>query len=160
MQFNSQGYIQKLVTHHQEHYIRATLSHTDDSCEICYPVTTTVPRNFLNFYRWYCAQYPASDFFGKSLEYFHQIFQIYSQFNLPQFKNTIFRFIFSFRYSSSPGNLTNIIRSISALTVFTSCFFKDPFTLKDSDFHNDCFHKDFEDYSTLFKTFIPQYLLT
>jgi len=86
MQFNFDGYILKLFIHQQEHFSDSPLSQTDDSCTICYPITTVIPKNFQNFYQWYCAEYPVSDFSGKSLEYFYQISQIYTQFNLPSIK--------------------------------------------------------------------------
>ena len=147
MQFNFDGYLLKLFIHQQEHFSDSPLSQIDDSCIICYPITTVIPKNFQNFYQWYCAEYPVSDFSGKSLEYFYQISQIYTQFNLPQYKNTIFKLIFSFRYSSSPGNLTDIIRSIASLTIYTSCFHRNPFSLPAEFEEEDRLHKDFEDYS-------------
>src|SRR6185437_10499457 len=49
--------------------------------------------------------------------------------------------------SSSPGNLTNIICSIASLTIYTSCFHRNPFSLPAELEEEDHLHKDFEDYS-------------
>ena len=101
MQFNFEGYITKVFLHLKEHTAQLSTSQTDDSCEICYPITTTIPPDFQNFYFWYTRQYSACDFSAKAIEYFNQIKEIYTQFNLSQLKNIIFKLIFSFRYSNS-----------------------------------------------------------
>jgi hypothetical protein len=78
MQFNFEGYVLKIFIHQKEHLTGSPLSQTDDSCNICYPVTTFIPQNFRNFYQWYYIQYSVSDFSNKSLEYFQQISSIYT----------------------------------------------------------------------------------
>ena len=77
MQFNFERYLLKVFIHTQEHTTQLPITKPDDSCEICYPVTTTVPLDFQNFYFWYNRQYSACDFSAKSIEYFNQLKQIY-----------------------------------------------------------------------------------
>jgi hypothetical protein len=156
MQFNFERYLLKVFLHTKEHTTQLPITKLDDSCEICYPIISNIPPDFQNFYFWYTKQYFACDFSGKAIEYFNQVKQIYTQYNLPQLKNTIFKLIFSFRYSSSPGNIVDIIRSIASLAVYTNCYQRNPFTLTEEDFIPP-YHLDFEDYSDSFETlFNPQ----
>src|ERR1043165_2778718 len=156
MQFNFERYLTKLFQHLKEHTNQIPISQTDDSCGICYPITTIIPPNFQNFYFWYTRQYSACNFSAKTIEYFNQLKQIYTQLNLSQLKNIIFKLIFSIRYSSSPGNILDIIKSIASLAVYTNCYQRNPFTLIKEDFESP-YYLDFESYSDSFEIlFNPQ----
>src|SRR6185437_4530635 len=133
MNFDFGQYLSKIVQHQFLYTYQLLIEKKEDSCEICYPFTVTIPIPFRNFASWYKETFPVVNFTGKSLEYFNTLGNIYKEFNLPQHKNTIFKLIYSIRYQSSPGNIIDIIHLIAFTAVYSDFFEKNPLNLTDEE---------------------------
>ena len=58
MNFDFGQYLSKIVQHQFLHTNQLLIEKKEDSCEICYPFTTTIPTSFKNFASWYKETFP------------------------------------------------------------------------------------------------------